>query len=145
MSTQLGTTTIAQFRNRGVQAILSSRLGRWNYGVGAGYDQRRLLVPATSVLAPLRGVTDEGYYLFVAAGRPIDALSDISLVAYFSQYDNGAPPSQNVRAAGLSAAYSRRFWRRLTGTAAGSLNAFDQDGFDSQLIASALLGLRYNF
>lgn len=145
LSTQLGTTTIAQFRNRGVQAILSSRLGRWNYGIGAGYDQRRLLVPATSVLAPLRGVTDEGYYLFVAAGRPLDALSDISLAAYLSQYDNGAPPSQDARAAGLSAAYSRRFWRGLTGTAAGSLNAFDQDGFDSQLIASALLGLRYNF
>jgi len=33
----------------------------------------------------------------------------------------------------------------LTGTAAAALNAFDQDGFNSQLIGSALVGLRYNF
>ena len=61
------------------------------------------------------------------------------------QLDNGAPGASDVQSAGLSAAYSRRFWRGLTGTAAASLNAFDQDGFNSQLIGSALVGLRYNF
>lgn len=142
---QLGNVNGFQYRSRGVQAILSSRYGRWNYGVGVGYDQRRLLVPAASPLASLNGVKDENYYLFLSAGRPLDADSDLSLSGYLSFYDNGAPGAGDVQSAGISAVYSRRFWRGLTGSAAAALNAFDQDGFNSQLIGSALVGLRYNF
>src|SRR3546814_2400626 len=69
LTPQLGSATAIQYRNRGVQALLSSRTGRWSYGVGIGYDQRRLLVPATSVLAVLDGSKDESYYLFMTAGR----------------------------------------------------------------------------
>src|SRR5690606_15749070 len=85
-----GITTGLQFRNRGIQALYSSRFGRWSYGVGAGYDQRRLLVPAHSVLAPLSGVKDENYYLFLTAGRVLDAQSDLSLSGYLSYFDHGA-------------------------------------------------------
>ena len=145
LTPQLGSATGAQFRNRGVQAVLSSRFDGWNYGVGIGYDRRRLLVPATSPIASLNGVIDESYYLFLSAGRRIDTDSDISLTGYLNYFDNGAPGAGDVQSAGLSAAYARRFWRSLTGTAAASLTAFDQDGFNSQLIGSALVGLRYNF
>lgn len=145
LNNQLGSATGFQYRSRGVQATLSSSYGRWSYGVGVGYDQRRLLVPRTSVLASLNGVKDESYYLFLSAGRQLDADSDVSLSGYVSYFDNGSPNSADVQAAGLSATYSRRFWRSLTGTAAASLNAFDQDGFNSELIGSALVGLRYNF
>jgi hypothetical protein len=145
LNPQLVSTTSLQFRNRGVQALYSSRFGGWSYGVGVGYDQRRLLVPANSVLAPLNGLKDENYYLFMTAGRQLDAESDLSLSGYVSYFDNGAVNVGDIQSAGISAAYSRRFWRDLTGTAAASLNAFDQDGFNSELIGSALVGLRYNF
>jgi hypothetical protein len=145
LNSSLGSATAAQFRNRGVQAVLSSRYGRWSYGVGIGYDQRRLLVPALSPIASLNGVTDENYYLFVSAGRQLDRDSDLSLTGYVNHFDNGAPGAGDVQSAGLSTAYSRRFWRGLTGSAAASLSAFDQDGFNSQLIGSAIVGLRYNF
>jgi hypothetical protein len=145
LNPQLGSTTSLQFRNRGVQALYSSRFGGWSYGVGVGYDQRRLLVPENSVLAPLNGLKDENYYLFMTAGRQLDAASDLSLSGYVSYFDNGAVNVGDIQSAGISAAYSRRFWRDLTGTAAASLNAFDQDGFNSELIGSALVGLRYNF
>jgi len=145
LNPQFGSTTSLQFRNRGVQALYSSRFGRWSYGVGIGYDQRRLLVPENSVLAPLNGIKDENYYLFLTAGRQLDADSDLSLSGYVSYFDNGAAGVGDMQSAGIAAAYSRRFWRDLTGTAAASLNAFDQDGFASELIGSALVGLRYNF
>lgn len=145
LNNQLGNVNAFQYRNRGVQAVMSSRYGRWSYGVGLGYDRRRLLVPAGSVIANLDGVTDQSYYLFLSAGRPLDSASDISITGYLNYFDNGAPGASDVQSAGLSAAYSRRFWRGLTGTAAASLNAFDQDGFNSELIGSALVGLRYNF
>ena len=142
---QIGNAGAFQYRNSGVQAVLSSRYGRWAYGVGLGYDRRRLLVPRGSVLANLDGVTDENYYLFLSAGRPLGAAADISITGYLSYFDNGAPGASDVQSAGLTASYSQRFWRGLTGTAAASINAFDQDGFNSELIGSALVGLRYNF
>ena len=145
LTPQLSSATAAQYRSSGVQALLSSRYGRWNYGVGIGYDRRRLLVPETSVLAELNGVVDESYYLFLTAGRQLDADSSVSLTGFVNYFDNGAPGASDAQSAGLSGSYSRRLWRGLTGTAAASLNAFDQDGFNSQLIGSALLGLRYNF
>ena len=145
LNNQIGNVGAFQYRNRGVQAVLSSSYGRWHYGVGVGYDRRRLLVPRGSVLANLNGITDESYYLFLSAGRQLDADSDLNISGYLSYFDNGAPGVGEVQSAGLSASYSRRFWRNLTGTAAASINAFDQDGFNSQLIGSALVGLRYNF
>ena len=145
LNNQLGSATSAQYRNRGVQATLSSRFGGWSYGVGVGFDQRKLLAPLLSPIGNLNGIKDESYYLFVSAGRQLDADSDLSLSGYVNYFDNGAPQASDVQSAGLSAAYSRRFWRGLTGTAAASLNAFDQEGFNSQLIGSALVGLRYNF
>ena len=145
LGNQLGTPTAAQFRNSGVQAVMSSRTYGWSYGVGVGYDRRRLLVPRTSPIASLNGITDENYYLFLTAGHPIDRDSDITLSGYLNYFDNGSPGGSDVQSAGLTASYGRRFWRGLTGTAAASLTAFDQDGFNSQLIGSALVGLRYNF
>lgn len=145
LSNQMGNATTAQFRNRGVQAVLTSRYAGWSYGVGVGYDRRRLVAPLLSPIGGIDGIVDEGYYLFMSAGRQLDANSDISLSGYLNYFDNGSPGASDVQSAGLTAAYSRRFWRSLTGTAAASLNAFDQDGFNSQLIGSALVGLRYNF
>ncbi|MBU0865534.1 MAG: hypothetical protein KKA44_10005 [Alphaproteobacteria bacterium] len=145
LNNQLGNATSAQYRSRGVQATIGSRYAGWSYGVGIGYDQRKLLAPQLSPIASLNGIKDENYYLFLSAGRQLDADSDLSLTGYVSYFDNGAPGASDVQSAGLSAAYARRFWRGLTGTAAASLNAFDQDGFNSQLIGSALVGLRYNF
>lgn len=145
LSNQTGFATTAQFRNRGIQAVVTSRYAGWHYGVGLGYDRRRLIAPMLSPLGGIDGVVDENYYLFLTAGRRLDADSDLSLSGYLNYFDNGSPGASDVQSAGLTAAYSRRFWRNLTGTGAASLNAFDQDGFNSQLIASALVGLRYNF
>lgn len=145
LSNQLGNSTTAQYRNRGIQAVMSSRFSGWNYGVGVGYDRRRLLVPRRSPIGNLNGIVDENYYLFVSAGRQLDRDSDLSISGYVSYFDNGAPGAGDIQSAGLTTSYSRRFWRGLTGTAAASLNAFDQEGFNSQLIGSALVGLRYNF
>lgn len=145
LSNQLGNATSAQYRSRGIQATLSSRFGGWSYGVGVGYDRRKLLAPLLSPIGSLNGIKDENYYLFVSAGRQLDVDSDIGLSGYVNYFDNGAPGASDVQSAGLTASYARRFWRGLTGTAAASINAFDQEGFNSQLIGSALVGLRYNF
>lgn len=141
----LASATSAQFRNRGIQALLSRQTGGWNVGVGAGYDRRRLLAPASSTLAGLNGITDENYYAFIAVARQLDRSSDLSGTLNYNFFDNGAPGTADVTSTGATITYSRRFWRGLTGTASGAVNSFDQDGFNSELIGSALLGLRYSF
>ena len=145
LNNRIGNAISAQYRNQGIQAVLSSRFGGWSYGVGVGYDRRRLLTPRLSPIAMLNGITDQSYYLFLSAGRRLDAESDLALSGYLNYFDNGSPGVSDVQSAGLSATYSRRFWRGLTGSAGASLDAFDQNGFNSELIGSALVGLRYNF
>ncbi|HMO74990.1 MAG TPA: hypothetical protein PKD99_08605 [Sphingopyxis sp.] len=145
LNNALSNATGAQFRSRGVQAIWSSRAGAWNYGIGAGYDRRRLLMPALGELADLDGVIDENYYLYAALGRQLGRDADIAFNAFYNYFDNGAPGASDVQSLGASVVYSRRFWRGLTGSVAANITSFDQDGFNSQLVASALLGLRYNF
>ncbi len=145
LSPALGSATATQFRSRGVQALLSRTAGGWNLGVGGGYDRRKLLVPPSSVLAPFNGITDENYYAFASAARQLDRDSDLTGTVTFNYFDNGAPGAGDVTAMGAGVTYTHRFWRQLTGTAAATLSSFDQDGFNSELIGSALLGLRYNF
>ncbi len=145
LSPALGSATATQFRSRGVQALLSRTSAGWNLGIGGGYDRRKLLVPAGSVLAHFNGITDENYYAFVSAARQLDRDSDLTGTVTFNYFDNGAPGAGDVAAMGAGVTYTRRFWRQLTGTAAATLSSFDQDGFNSELIGSALLGLRYNF
>lgn len=145
LNNALSNATGAQFRSRGIQGIFTSRAYAWSYGVGAGYDRRRLLVPALSDISALNGTIDENYYLFASIGRQLGRDADLSLAAFYNYFDNGAPNASDVQSYGGSVVYSRRFWRGLTGSAAASITGFDQDGFNSQLIGSALVGLRYNF
>ncbi len=90
-------------------------------------------------------MTDENYYLFATVSRALDRSSQIGLTGTVNYYDNGGPGAADVVAAGATVNYSRRFWRGLTGTAAVAVNSFDQDGVNSELIGSALVGLRYSF
>ena len=46
---------------------------------------------------------------------------------------------------GANAALSHNFARSLSGTAAVAVNVIDQDGFNTRVFGSALLGLRYGF
>lgn len=141
----LASATSTQFRNRGIQAIISRQAGDWNLGFGGGYDRRRLLTPAGSTLAALNGITDENYYAFVTAARQLDRSSDLNATMSYNYFDNGAPGASDVSSLGGTVTYSRRFWRGLTGTASAAINSFDQDGVNSQLLGSALFGLRYGF
>ena len=78
------------------KATLSSRFAGWSYGVGIGYDRRKLLVPRLSPIANLNGITDESYYLFLSAARQLDADSDLSVSGYINYFDNGAPGASDV-------------------------------------------------
>ncbi len=133
------------YRNRGVMFSYSTRADDWRVGFAAGLDQREYISPLLLGPVGLDGMTEENYYMSLMASRPIDAVSNFSTSVYANLFDSGIRGVPHAISMGATAAYDRVLWRRLTGQAAVNINSFRQDGRNSELMAAALLGLRYGF
>lgn len=141
----LQSVSTANFRHRGVSALYSASRGPLSLGFGLGYSQRKYHAPRFGDAFSLDGVKDENWYAHAQGRYLLDAESGIDAVAYLNRYDSGIPFSPDVTGAGATVSYFRDFTERLTGTAAVGLYAYDQKGFDSSLIGSALVAVRYSF
>lgn len=135
----------SSFRARGVNAQLAYGYNGWNTSVAAGYSRRRFIASQLGGLAGVDGLVDQNYYANLSIGRQLDARSSFDTNVYANLLDSGFAGAPNVLAVGANAAYNRQIIRGLSGTAAVGLDSFRQDGFDSELTASALLGLQYEF
>ena len=135
----------SSFRARGVNAALSYQHAGWTTNVGAGYQRRRFFAAALGAVPATDGLIDENYYAFLGIGKQLDRVSSFDANVYASLLDSGVPGAPNVLGLGANAAYYREIIPGLSGTVAAGLDSFRQEGFDSELTASALLGLRYDF
>ncbi|ATW04893.1 hypothetical protein [Sphingorhabdus sp. YGSMI21] len=135
----------SSFRARGVNGQLTYRHGGWNTGLGVGYARRRFFASQLGSVSAVDGLVDQNYYANLTIGRELDAYSSFDANVYANLLDSGFANAPNVLGVGANAAYYRQILPRLQGTAAVGLDSFQQDGFDSELTASALLGLRYDF
>lgn len=140
------TISNANFRNRGANLLLSGGRGVWDFGLGAGYSQRKYVSPGV-----LNGgftadkIKDQSFSLSANASRELSASSGISFDAYASWFDSGFEDSPTAFGTGLSASYHRSlFFDRMQGYAAAGIYTTDSGEFDSTG-ASALIGLRYTF
>jgi hypothetical protein len=141
----LGSVRSAVFRNRGAAASYSVDFGRTRIGAGVGYDRRKFIAAAGTVLSPLNGVTDESVWLAAYAGTVLDERSSLSANVNARWYESGLARSSDTIGYSASLAYSRRFLRGLTGTAAVGLDGISRENLPDLMAASALLGLRYSF
>lgn len=141
----LGSVRSAAFRGRGVRASYQRQMGRTTAALGAGYDRRTFIAAQGTALAPLDGVTDQGYYVIGGITQEIGQNASFTTNGYVNWFD-GAGANSDVNAYGASAAYSHLITRRLTGRAAVAVDYFDSE-FTAQdfAFATALLGLRYDF
>lgn len=135
----------SSFRARGVNAQLAYNHQGWETGLGIGYSRRNFFASQLGALPAVDGLTDENYYANLFVGKQIDARSSFDTNFYANLLDSGFAGAPNVLGIGANAAYYRQIIPGLQGTAAVGLDSFKQDGFDSELTASALLGLRYDF
>lgn len=136
---------IANFRNRGVAVQYSRQHGVWNWGVGAGYANRKFIAPRTGSLSSIDGATDENIYAVLFAARRLDDRSGVDLSVYATSYDSGIPGGIDVVNIGGYASYYRNLTRRLTATAALGLDAVDPDSAESVIAALGQIGVRYTF
>ena len=135
----------SSFRARGVNGQFTYNSGGWNSGLGVGYARRRYFASQLGAVSAVDGLVDENYYANLSIGRQLDTYSSFDANVYANLLDSGFVDAPNVLGLGANAAYYRQILPGLQGTAAVGLDSFQQDGFDSEITASALLGLRYDF
>lgn len=141
----LGTVNSAVFRSRGVAASYSIDFGRTQIASGVGYDRRRFIGAAGTVLASLDGVVDETVWYALTASTQLDARSVLAANASASWFQSGADLSADIIGYSASLSYRRNLIRGLSGTAAVGLDGISRENLDDFMSASALLGLRYQF
>lgn len=134
----------AAFRSRGVVAQWSAQNGRFSYGIGGGYVQRKYVTPVAAGFTSLTGVKDESWFAQANAGYQLTRRSAIEGDVYATYSDSGIPGASNVLGTGATGTYSHSFGR-FSAIASAGLYSFDQEGFDKELTASALLGMRVQF
>ncbi|WP_241772981.1 preprotein translocase subunit YajC [Erythrobacter sp. SG61-1L] len=135
------------FRARGVMATYAHRFGRWQTGIGAGYDNRKFIAADDTVLADVDGKADENIWLAAFLNGRLGDNSSISTNIYANWFNSAFDLSGSSTGYGASAAYYRNLTQRLSATAAVSLDGVnrDEEALDDTLSAAALLGMRYSF
>lgn len=135
----------ANFRLRGVNALVSGERGLWSFGVGAGYANRKYFAPRVGTGFSLDGVIDESFTLAGNVRRRLSPSSGVALDAYASWSDSGIVGSDTVFGTGVTASYYRSFLLdRMQFQAAVGLYTTDA-GLSDTTAASALVGIRYRF
>ncbi len=135
----------ATFRMRGASLVVSGQRGLWDMGIGASYIRRDFGQGGTSPFVGFLGDEDQAATLYGSLGRRLGRDSQLTFGLYGSWYDNDRPGFGAVTTIGGDVGYTRRLLLdRLQFLAAIGLYHSAQDGADST-VASALLGLRYNF
>jgi len=117
----------------------------WDTALGVGYSRRSFIASQLGALASVDGLVDQNYYANLSIGKQIDNRSSFDANIYANLLNSGFADASNVLGVGANAAYYRQIIPGLSGTAAVGLDSFRQEGFDSELTASALLGLQYDF
>lgn len=142
----LGAIRSSTFRARGVAASYAYDNGRTSFGIGAGYDRRKFIAADGTILASANGLSDETLWAMAYLGGRIDDRSSWSASAYANWFQSGFVLAGDTAAFGASAAYHRELLRRLTATAAVSIDTVSREEFlDDIWTAAALLGVRYSF
>lgn len=141
----LGSIRSSTFRARGVAATWALDLGRFQTGVGVGYDRRKFFAAPGTVLAAANGVIDENFWALAYLEAQLDQRSSLSGNIYANWFQSGFAGTGDANALGAQVAYRRWLTNRLSGTVALGIDGINRQYEDDYWTASALAGLRYSF
>jgi hypothetical protein len=141
----LGSIRSSTFRARGVVATWGFDSGRYQYGIGGGYDRRKFIAAPGTILAAANGVIDENFWLTAYLNGELDRRSSFSTNIYANWFQSGFASAGDGTAFGATAAYNRVLMPRLTGTVAVGIDGISREIEDDTWTASALAGVRYTF
>ena len=141
----LGSLRSAIYRRRGVSATFARAMGRTQLGLGLGYERRKYIAAAGTVLGALDGLTDENFWVSAYASRQLDRRSSLDFNATGSWFETGLDNAGGSLGYSASVSYYRSIIAGLSGTAAVGLDGITRESLPDYTSASALLGLRYSF
>jgi hypothetical protein len=137
--------TTANYRARGVDAVMIARRGGTSFGFGGGYSNRKFLVPDTGPnLTVTDNSRDQSAYLQAFASQALSPNSGVDFNANAQWFNSGVPGADNVYTVGASGGYYHRFGN-LGASASVGVTGYDSKSIDAQVAAQARLGLRYGF
>jgi hypothetical protein len=141
----IGSIRSATFRNQGVGASYQRKIGRTTAAIGAGYDRRKYIAAAGTILESINGVADESYYVTGAVSRNVGRDGNFAANAYINWFDSGVD-NGDLTSYGASASYGHALTNKLSARAALGVDYVDSE-FTAEdfAFATALLGLRYDF
>jgi hypothetical protein len=145
LNDSLRSASSAAFRQRGVVAAFSGTSGGWDSGIAIGYNQRKFIASQLGAQAQIDGVRDENYFMVASLGTDLDRRTRFESNVYANFYDPGFAGAGDSLSTGANAALYRQIIRGLSASAAVGLDSYKVEDFDSEITASALLGLRYSF
>jgi hypothetical protein len=140
-----GSLRSATFRARGVQGSYALDLGRYSTGIAAGYDRRKFIAAAGTVLASANGVIDENTWLSAWFGGRIDRATTFNTILTAAWFRSGFVGEGDATALGVGGTVQHTFDNHLSASAALSLQGIQRDLVDDYTNASAQVGLRYSF
>lgn len=138
-----GSIPSANFRARGVQALVSGGRGPVEWGIGGGYQRNTYLVPDFGIGFSLAGTFDQMWYVQGYHNYTFDNRSALGVNAYASWYDNGLAGAPTVFGAGGDVSYSYNFTNRFSASTSAGVYYSDSDQFGDSVTGSALIALRY--
>ncbi|MBA4773577.1 MAG: hypothetical protein H2054_10795 [Sphingomonas sp.] len=144
LNSALQSVSTSAFRSRGVDAVISVTRGRTNFGLGAGYANRRYLASNAGPGIIIEGLEDESYYLQGYINHQLDTRTSIDANVFANYFLSGFGPQVGVYNIGATTTLNRRFGRFNAFGSVGIYN-FGQDQQRSITSIQALLGGRYSF
>jgi hypothetical protein len=144
--TAAGLISTANFRNRGVFAVLSGQRGRTEFGAGIGYSNRRFLAGRNGANFDNDHAVDQSYIAEAYFMRRLTSRSTLRGDVFAGRYTSNTPGVDSLWTGGATLGYTQLLLPHLEGRADGGLFATDGQGSgNSDIEASLLLGLRYSF
>jgi hypothetical protein len=136
----------AAFRNRGAFAVLSGQRGRTEFGLGIGYSNRRFLAGRNGADFSDDHAVDQSYIAQAYFMRKLTWKSSLRGDLFAGRYTSDSPGVNSLWSVGANLGYSQLLMPHLDGYANAGIFATDEQGAgNSDVVASALLGLRYSF
>ena len=141
----LGSANSAFGLGHGVTIGYDLHFGRWDTGVGVGYDVHRYISASQTVDAHINGKADTYYWVDAFVGAAINEKSQFQSTLNIYKYHSGLVLSGDVTSVRLVSIYQYFPSKHLSFNASLALNAsFNQSQAD--LWSSTLsLGVRYTF
>lgn len=142
----LGAVRSSTFRARGIAATIGTKLGRWQAGLGAGYDNRKYIGADGTILEDVNGLADESIWATAYASGRLTENSSLSANVYANWLNSGFILAGSSTGYGASASYYRTITQNLSATAAVSIDGVSREDVQEDLLTGAArLGMRYSF